>query len=67
MLMPRTMGGGLNLALAVTHSSPLYLPTLPSDVLAALFAEMLAQTRCRPESPEGNTTGSRMLYRPYYS
>jgi hypothetical protein len=59
MLMPQTMGKSLNLALAVTHTSPVYLPTFPSDVLAILFAQMLAQARCRPESLQWNTAGGR--------
>lgn len=59
MLMPRTMGRSLNLALAVTRSSPVYLPTFPSNVLAILFAQMLAQARYRPESLQGNTAGGR--------
>jgi hypothetical protein len=53
------MGRGPNLALAVTHSSPVYLPIFPSDVPAILFAQKLAQARCRPESLQGNTAGGR--------
>jgi len=72
MLMPQTMGRGMNLALAVTHSSPVYLSTFPSDVLAILFAQMLAQARCRPDSLQRNTAGGRKrgsleFHHPYHN
>jgi len=72
MLTPQTMGRSLNLALAVTHSSPVYLQTFPVDVLAIVVAQMLAQARCRPESLQGNTArgrkgGSLAFHHPHHN
>jgi hypothetical protein len=51
------MGRGLDLAQAVAHSSPVYLPIFLPGVLAILFAQLLAQVSHR--GLERNTAGGR--------